>query len=110
MINVKTSVFLFILLVFLFIPAHLVEFHEINRFFYRVRCLLSHVDGHLFHFFSHLFFFLNETKSASCIHGVEFSRQGLCFSHLLNEKHSLSCSMHMCCVGMCTCLNTKKLQ
>lgn len=33
MINVKTSVFLFILLVFLFIPAHLVEFHEINRFF-----------------------------------------------------------------------------
>lgn len=49
MINVKTSVFLFILLVFL------VEFHEINRFFYCVRCLLSHVDGHLFHFFSHLF-------------------------------------------------------
>lgn len=57
MINVKTSVFLFILLVFLFIPAHLVEFHEINRFFYRVRCLLSHVDGHLFRFFSHLFLF-----------------------------------------------------
>lgn len=33
MINVKTSVFLFISLVFLFISAHLVEFHEINRFF-----------------------------------------------------------------------------
>lgn len=32
------------------------------------------------------------------------------FLFCLNEKHFLFCSMHMCCIGMCTRLNMRKVQ